>query len=88
MPEIEWPESFEKQVRKLSPEIKRKLRNKIKLVANDPSHPSLRSKPLRGAPGIYEASIDMNYRLTYERLKGNVLRLRVVAKHDDALRNP
>ena len=87
MPVIEWPESFEKYVRKLSPAIKKKLKQKIILLANDPSHPSLRSRLIKGAPGIYEASIDMNYRLTYERLDGDVLRLRVVAKHDEALRN-
>lgn len=88
MPGIEWSEFFEKCVSKLPPEIKNKLKKKIQLLANDPSHPSLRSKPVRGAPGIYEVSIDMNYRMTYERLPGDLLRLRVVGKHDETLRNP
>jgi mRNA interferase RelE/StbE len=88
MPEVEWTETFEKAYKKLSPEMKKKIKKKIKQLATNPAHPSLRSKPIRGAPGIYEASIDMNYRLTYERLPDNVLRLRVVALHDKALRNP
>jgi addiction module RelE/StbE family toxin len=88
MPEIEWAEYFEKAFRKLSPEIQKKTKKKILLLAENPAHPSLRSKPVKGAPGIYEASIDMNYRMTYERLPGDVLRLRVVATHDVALRNP
>jgi addiction module RelE/StbE family toxin len=88
MPEIEWADYFEKMLKKLTPELQKKTKRKIELLANNPSHPSLRSKPIKGAPGIYEASIDMNYRMTYERLPGDVLRLRVIAKHDVALRNP
>jgi len=88
MPEVEWTETFEKAYKKLSPEMKKKIKNKIDLLAKNPAHPSLRSKPIRGAPGIYEASIDMNYRLTYERLTEDVLRLRIVGTHDKAIRNP
>ena len=88
MPEVEWTEYFAKAFRKLSPEMKKKVKKKIKLLANNPAHPSLRSKPIKGAPGIFEASVDMKTRMTYERLPGDVLRLRVVGKHDDAINNP
>jgi hypothetical protein len=60
----------------------------ILLLAENPRHPSLQSKPIEGAPGIYEAQVDLSYRMSYERLEGDLLRLRVVGKHDDVLKNP
>ncbi len=88
MPEIEFTESFWRDYHKLPKDIQKKVSKAIRLLAEDPKHPSLRSKSIKGAPGIYEASPDMQYRMTYERLTGNVLRLRVVGLHDDALKNP
>ena len=60
----------------------------LRFLADDPRHPSLQSKPIRGARGLYEARVDRFYRLTYERLPGDVLRLRVVGRHDETLRDP
>jgi hypothetical protein len=37
---------------------------------------------------VYEARVDVNYRLTYERLAGDILLIRVVGLHDEALKNP
>jgi mRNA-degrading endonuclease YafQ of YafQ-DinJ toxin-antitoxin module len=88
MPKIETTETFLKQFKELPKEIQKKGRKAIRLLAENPKHPSLRSKPIRGAKGIFEASLDMQYRLTYERLPGDVLRLRVVGLHDEALKKP
>jgi mRNA-degrading endonuclease RelE of RelBE toxin-antitoxin system len=88
MPEIELTESFHKWYAKLPDNIKKKTRKALRLLAENPRHPSLRSKPIEGAMGIFEARVDQKYRLTFERLPGNVLRIRVVGKHDEALKNP
>ena len=88
MPEIELTESFFKWYNQLPPEIKKKTQKALGFLAENPRHPSLKSKPIEGAKGIYEARVDQKYRLTYERLPGNVLRIRVVGKHDEALKNP
>lgn len=88
MPEIEIPESFLRYYANLPKPIQKKVSKALHLLADNPRHPSLRSKPIEGAPGIYEARVDRQYRLTYERLPGDVLRLRVVGKHDEALNNP
>lgn len=88
MPTIEYSETFLRQFKKLPEEIQKKVRKAIRLLAEDPKHPSLRSKPIRGARGIYEMSPDMHYRITYERLPDDVLRLRVISPHDDALNRP
>ncbi len=88
MPKIRYNETFLKQFNQLPKSIQKKARKAIRLLAENPKHPSLRSKPIQGAKGIYEASLDMHYRLTFERLPGDVLRLRVIGLHDDALKNP
>jgi len=88
MPETELTKTFRKFYGDLPGHIQKKVKKAIRLLSENPRHPSLRSKPIEGAPGIYEASVDIHYRMTYERLPGNVLRLRVVGKHDEALKNP
>jgi hypothetical protein len=88
MPEIEQTEFFRNAFSKLPPEIGKKVIKALRLLANDPRHPSLQSKPIEGVPGVYEARVDRNYRMTYERLPGDILRMRVVGKHDETLKNP
>lgn len=88
MPVIKWTQTFRNCYVRLPVDTQKKVKKTLRFLANDPRHPSLRSKPVKGAPGIYEASVDIHYRLTYERLAGDVLRLRVVGKHDDALKRP
>ncbi len=41
--------------------------------------PSLRVKRIRGTKRIWEASIDMDYRFTFEMIDGGIL-LRVIGK--------
>jgi mRNA-degrading endonuclease RelE of RelBE toxin-antitoxin system len=88
MPGIELTESFFRWYNQLPPKIEEKTRKALGFLAENPRHPSFKSKPIEGAKGIYEARVDQKYRLTYERLPGNVLRIRVVGKHDEALKNP
>jgi mRNA-degrading endonuclease RelE of RelBE toxin-antitoxin system len=79
MPKIRTSQRFIEHYQKLPQEIKRKVKKVLRLLAEDVRHPSLHSKPIEGAPGIYEARVDQNYRLTYQRLPGDELLLRVVA---------
>jgi mRNA-degrading endonuclease RelE of RelBE toxin-antitoxin system len=88
MPEIETTETFEKCLLELPERIQKKVIKAIRFLAHDPRHKSLKSKPIQGVPGIYETRVDRGYRMTYERLPGNILRLRVVGKHDEVLKNP
>jgi mRNA interferase RelE/StbE len=88
MPEIELTKRFINAYRQLPAEIREKIDKQLLLLAENPRHPSLRSKPIQGAPGIYEARIDQNYRLTYQRMLGDILLLRVVGRHDETLKKP
>ena len=88
MPKIRSSPRFIKAYLKLPASIRDKVDKAIKLLAEDPRHPSLQTKPVQSFKGIYEARVDIHYRLTYERLPNDLLRVRVVAMHDEALKNP
>jgi len=88
MPEINASRRFKKLYAVLPVLIREKVKKALRLLAENPRHPSLRTKPIHGAKGIYEARIDERYRLTYERLPGDILRIRALGAHDEILRNP
>ena len=88
MPEIETTERFERDFMSLPLEIQKKVLKTLRLLAENPRHPSLQTKPVQGARGIYEARIDQSYRMTYQRLPNDLLLLRAAGKHDETLKKP
>ena len=65
-----------------------KLKKALALLEENPRHPSLQTKPIKGARGFYEARVDINYRMTYIRLPDDTVEMSNVDKHDEALKNP
>jgi addiction module RelE/StbE family toxin len=88
MPKIKLTGRFLKSFSRLPVPVQEKVKKQIRLLAEDPRHPSLQSKPIQGAPGIYEARVEFDYRMTYEREADDTLILRVVGMHDEALKSP
>ena len=88
MPKIRFTRRFLKSFARLPAALQEKIKKQIALLAENPRHHSLQSKPIQGAPGICEARVDIDYRMTYERDADDTLVLRVVAKQDVALKNP
>ena len=88
MPKIESSQRFKQAYRDLPPEIQAKVKKALRLLAENVRHPSLQTKPIQGVQGVYESRVDQNYRMTYERLSGDIVRMRTVGKHDQALKNP
>lgn len=73
---------FDRTYKKLPAEVRDQFKIKIKLlVESDFKHPSLRIKKIKGTTGIWEASIDMNHRFTFEKIE-NGIKLRVIGEHD------
>lgn len=70
---------------KLPKAVQAKVDRAPGLLDADFRHPGLQSHPVEGAPGVFEARVDRNYRMTYER-RGNNLVMRNVDNHDDCLR--
>ncbi len=84
---IEWSEPFQKDFKKLSKPIQELFEEKIKLVISSRfAHPSLRIKKIKGHPHLWEGSVTMNYRFTFNKTDGGIF-LRRIGTHD-MLRNP
>ncbi len=88
MPKIESSQRFKLAYRDLPPEIQAKVKKALRLLTENVRHPSLQTKPIQCIQGVYETRVDQNYRMTYERLPGDIVRMRTVGKHDQALKNP
>jgi addiction module RelE/StbE family toxin len=82
MPKVRFTRRFLKSFAHLPAPVQEKIKNQIAWLTENPRHPSLQTKPIQGAPGIYEAHVDADYRLTYERDADDILVLRVVGKYE------
>lgn len=89
---LERSERFKKQFRRLVKKDK-KLAGQIEktlryLAEYPPPAPSLRLKVIRGTNGIYECSVNMDIRITLQFLGDDVIFLRNIDFHDEALGKP
>lgn len=80
-------ERFKNSYQDLPEHIKKKVDRQIKILSTNLRHPSLHTKKIRGKTGIWEARIDIFYRLTFEIINDTIF-LRVVGNHDEVLKNP
>lgn len=78
---------FKKDYQRLSNEIQRKADKALRLLAVSLRHPSLQVKKIQGTKNIYEARVDIHYRMTFS-LEGDTLTLRAIGAHDKTLKNP
>jgi mRNA interferase RelE/StbE len=84
---IYYSELFVEKTKLLSIEARRALKNKLELMIENPRHPSLRTKKIQGQDNIFEASITMDIRITWQYTEDGIL-LRNIGEHDRTLKNP
>lgn len=69
---LEFTESFERRAKKFlkrHPELIQQYLKTLKLLEENPFHPSLRLHPLQGRlAGVHSVSINLSYRITLELL--------------------
>ena len=82
-----FTERFKKSYKKLSDEERKALQKKLDLMSTNPHHPSLRTKKVQGTDNIFECSINMAIRMTWQYDSESIL-LRAVGDHDAVLKNP
>ncbi len=82
-----YSELFKEKIKLIDPNVKKALKNKLELMDQNPKHPSLRTKKIKEASDIYEASITMNYQMTWQYYQDGIL-LRNIGEHDKTLKNP
>lgn len=82
-----FTQRFKKFYKNLSDKKRKALRKKLDLMSMNPDHPSLRIKKIQGADGVFECTINMAVRMTWQYDDGSIL-LRVVGDRDIVLKNP
>lgn len=80
---------FERNFRKLPQEVKDVFYKQLKkFFSSHPNlHPSLRVKGVQGKKGIYEMTVSMDIRATFEYTENGVLFRNIGDDHDETLKN-
>lgn len=81
---VELTERFIKQYSLLPGTIQKKVDKALISLDADFRRPALKSHPVEGMPGIFEAYVDKKYRMTFER-RGDTFVIRNVDNHDECL---
>lgn len=63
------------------------MKKAIRLLDENPRHPSLRVRKIQGVENIFEGRVDQKYRFSFE-FSGDDKILRNVDNHDECLKNP
>jgi mRNA-degrading endonuclease YafQ of YafQ-DinJ toxin-antitoxin module len=85
MLKITFTERFKKHFRGLSANEKKQFRSKLAVFAENPLHPSLRTKRIQGTDDLYEFSVNMDIRVIWF-YEGDALVALVDIGHHDILR--
>ncbi len=72
---------FVEDYRKLAAQIQKQTDRKLRYLAQNVGHPSLRVKRVRNYDEVYEASINMDYRLLFLMTSEGYVLLRI-GRHD------
>jgi len=84
--EIYFSERFRKDYKSFSDDIKKIVKAKLKIFSENPHHPSLRTKKIKGKEDIFETSINMSIRMTWNYNEGKIL-LRTIGEHNRTIKN-
>ena len=84
---IYFSDLFLQSVKDLPGDLKKTLKKKLDIIADDPRHPSLRTKKIKGRENLFEATITMSIRMTWEYFEDGIL-LRSIGEHDRTLERP
>ena len=64
--QLSYTTSFDRNSQRNPPDLQKRLWEKVALLQENPQYPSLRTKRIRGTANIWEASVDMAHRITFE----------------------
>jgi mRNA-degrading endonuclease RelE of RelBE toxin-antitoxin system len=78
---IQTTTPFDRDYDDLPESIKEQTDKQLSLFVDNPHHPSLRVKKIKGYPKIWEGRITKNYRFTFQ-IEGEIYILRRIGTHD------
>ena len=80
-----FTERFKKHFKTLSNTERKQLQNKLMLLAENPMHPSLRTKRIQGTTDLFECSVNMDIRIVWYH-EGKTIIIIVDVGHHDILK--
>ena len=84
---VVFTEQFEQVYEKLTAAERRSVRKALSLLGDNPRHPGLRVKKMKGKQNVWEARPSTRLRMTFE-MAGETIIMRNVGEHDTVLRSP
>jgi len=82
MYKLEPSKTFVKALKKLSSREQRTIAEKLKLLAQNPVHPSLRTKKVQRLKGVFACSVNMDIRILWMYKDGRIIPLLDIGHHD------
>lgn len=79
---ITYSKNFLKHYKKLSNTEKNQFKNKLKIFIENPTHPSLRTKKIKGLDNTWESSINMDIRIIWFYQDDELIFLIDIGHHD------
>ena len=84
---LEYTDRFQRAYNDLTDRDAERVKKALRLLVENPRHPSLRVKRMQGTDQIWEAGASLSIRLTFE-IHGDLIVLRNVGAHDETLKKP
>lgn len=85
MYKLKYTKEFEKRLKSLTSQEQRMVFSKLKLLAQNPFYPSLRTKKVQGLDGVFEMSVNMDLRILWRYENGTIILLLDVGHHKEIL---
>lgn len=82
---LKYTKAFERDLKALSSSEKKAVAQKLKLLAENPFYPSLRTKKVQGLPNVFELSVNMDIRILWKYENDMIILLIDVGHHKDIL---
>ena len=82
MLQVTYSERFRKHYKKLSEPERKQFKRKLSVFAENPLHPSLRTKRIQGTENLFEFSVNMDIRVIWFYEEDNLVALVDIGHHD------
>jgi mRNA-degrading endonuclease YafQ of YafQ-DinJ toxin-antitoxin module len=82
MYKLEYSKAFGKGLKKLSGNEQRTVVEKLKILTENPFHPSLRTKKVQRLNDVFECSVNMDIRILWMHKGDRLILLLSIGRHD------
>ena len=82
MLQITFTDRFQKHYKNLTDIEKKQFKNKLAIFSENPMHPSLHVKRIKGTPDLFEFSVNMNIRVIWFYEGEQLVALVDIGHHD------